>query len=68
MDNNYALGVDIGGTNTAFGLVDRKGNLHFEHSVPTSLGATPEELVAVIHDELKNFSTRFNLVGIGIVA
>jgi glucokinase len=68
MDNNFALGVDIGGTNTAFGLADDKGNLHFEHSVSTTSCHTAEELVDTIYDKINEYSDTFNLLGIGIGA
>ena len=29
-----ALGIDIGGTNTAFGVVDQDGNVMVKNSIP----------------------------------
>ena len=31
----YAMGIDIGGTNTAFGLVDEDGNVIAEGKIST---------------------------------
>ena len=33
-----AIGVDIGGINTAFGLVDEKGGIYAESLLPTRIG------------------------------
>lgn len=62
-----ALGIDIGGTNTAVGVVDVKGNLLHRFSIPTAKSA--EALVAEVKLTyeaigLKNVS----LAGIGIGA
>ncbi len=34
-NNKYSLGIDIGGTNTVFGLVDKKGNVIKKDSILT---------------------------------
>jgi glucokinase len=43
--DSYALGIDIGGTNIAFGLVDKLGNIKFETSVPTKNFETPLDFI-----------------------
>ena len=35
MKKDVALGIDIGGTNTAFGFIDREGNYLTEGNIPT---------------------------------
>ena len=35
MMKKYAMGIDIGGTNTAFGLVDEDGNVVAESKIST---------------------------------
>ena len=45
MLGKYALGIDIGGTNTAYGLVDQIGNVIYETSVSTTNFPHPEDLV-----------------------
>jgi glucokinase len=66
------LGVDIGGTNTAFGYVDRDGNLLAEAVMPTEAHRPAEEFFARLHTEAENlFASKINqlkLVGIGLGA
>ena len=65
-------GIDIGGTNTVFGLVDRDGNIIFEGSVSTGRYPDIDEYVT----ELYSWITKANdesdeetdLIGIGIGA
>lgn len=66
------LGIDIGGTNTVLGVVDREGKCYFEFSIPTNA----EEAADQLFDRLfKKFINEFdakdrNLVikGIGVGA
>ena len=46
----YYLGVDLGGTNIACGVVDRHGTILGRASVKTGLPATGEEIAARIAD------------------
>lgn len=65
----FALGVDIGGTNTAFGLVDDQGNIHYEDSVSTTMASTATGLVHEIYNRIKqNTSWIDEIYGIGIGA
>lgn len=41
----YRIGIDLGGTNTAAGLVDAKGRIVDRESVKTNLPTTPERIV-----------------------
>ena len=68
MVNNLALGVDIGGTNIAFGLVNDSGNLSLEDTISTASCETPEQMVNAIYDRIQQFSEKCNIVGIGIGA
>lgn len=64
----FALGVDIGGTNTVFGLVDANGEIHFEDSVSTNLSSTPTSLVQEIYNRIEqktSFINEINGIGIG---
>lgn len=45
----YNIGIDLGGTNIAVGLVDQDLNLVYQTSRPTSLPKTPERLADDIH-------------------
>ncbi len=67
-----AAGIDIGGTNTAFGLVDRDGNMFAEAVIPTSdypdLDKYIEALYITIEKMLKSVDGEAELVGVGIGA
>jgi len=66
------LGIDIGGTNTKFGLVQKNGKVVAEFSVPTKSKNPAKELVARIEKSIKAFLKdkveKYQLCGIGIGA
>ena len=71
---DVALGIDVGGTNTKFGFVNRDGHLFAETSVSTT--ATPDNdinaFLTYIHDEVETLRQQtdesLNIVGVGIGA
>ncbi|MFT6872068.1 MAG: glucokinase [Roseivirga sp.] len=67
-----AIGIDIGGTFTKFGLVDVEGNVLMEGSIPTYIHETIEPfLVALsqaINKGLDEVTDSFEIIGIGIGA
>ncbi len=63
-----ALGVDIGGTTSTFGLVTKKGELLFEKVVSTKENATPQDLIDLIYNEVKELNMLNAIQGIGIGA
>ena len=67
-----AIGIDIGGTFTKFGLVDVEGNVLMEGSIPTYIHETIEPfLVALsqaINKGLDQVTDPFEIIGIGIGA
>ena len=69
---DVTLGVDIGGTNTKFGLVDRAGKSIGETSIPTNAEEPAENLVARLHEKVEEmrrpFGEKYALRGIGIGA
>ncbi|MCE1189033.1 MAG: ROK family protein [Ignavibacteria bacterium] len=71
MANQVVLGIDIGGTNTAFGLVDRLGNIIVETSIPTNNQQNEvqffERLFPAIEEMLLKHEDS-DLIGIGIGA
>jgi len=64
------IGIDLGGTNIAAGLVTNEGELLFKRSLPTNAHRPAEELIKDIYlliDELRNSTDRpIEAVGIGI--
>tara|TARA_Y100000589_G_scaffold49585_1_gene41299 strand:+ start:18915 stop:19901 length:987 start_codon:yes stop_codon:yes gene_type:complete len=68
MINKLVLGIDIGGTNSVFGLVDQNGKIHFQKTLKTSLYPTPEKLVNEIYNYLNKINGFKKIIGIGIGA
>lgn len=68
----YALGIDIGGTNIVCGLVDKKGNILAENSFKTAGFKKPEDIPDKIYKwylEKKPFFKKGDkIMGIGIGA
>jgi glucokinase len=69
----YAIGVDIGGTKIAIGLVDRTGRVRAEKTLPTNLSIPPSKMVQQIISALKQLVKESGKVdkqiaGIGIGA
>jgi glucokinase len=66
------LGIDIGGTFTKFGLVDRSGKIYFEDQISTREHATIEQFIASFHQHLTinlgQLETSFHIAGIGVGA
>jgi glucokinase len=66
------LGIDIGGTYTKIGLVDRSGAIHFEDEVPTTGYDTIEQYIEAIHqhvtESLNQLEASFHMAGIGVGA
>jgi glucokinase len=64
-------GVDIGGTNTVFGLVDKKGKIIAEESLKTTYYPKIDDFVAALVsgiDKLLSQKKEYKLAGIGIGA
>ncbi len=70
--NEFVLGIDIGGSNTEFAYVDRKGNCLEKECIPTHLhecnNQNPNDLLERIQLKLKQFQTKGKALGIGIGA
>ena len=52
MEKPYVVGMDIGGTNTVFGIVDSRGNVLATDSIKTQSYATIEEYVDAVSSRL----------------
>ncbi|MGI6218627.1 MAG: ROK family protein [Bacteroidaceae bacterium] len=75
MDNTspiYALGIDIGGTNTAYGLVDVHGTVLRRGSIPTTEHPEPADYVRAVSECLRPLieavGGRSHICGLGIGA
>ncbi|HEX7358099.1 MAG TPA: ROK family protein, partial [Ignavibacteriaceae bacterium] len=72
MKTEVALGIDVGGTNTAFGFVDVNGNCIAESSIPTKAHNSAADLFARLHLEIEkifnSISDKCVLKGIGVGA
>ncbi len=67
MKEKYALGIDIGGTNTVVGLVDKAGNILKEFSLKTKQ-FLPNELVEKIALKVNEIAISTQILGICIGA
>lgn len=69
---SVALGIDIGGTNTVFGFVDKEGKCVAESSIPTNASESAERLFERLFPKVdavyQSISKNYYLVGIGIGA
>ena len=74
MTKKYAMGIDIGGTNTAFGLVDEDGNVVAEGKISTDKFKYFDdykpyiETLAAAMKELIVLQPECDLIGIGVGA
>lgn len=69
MDKPYAIGIDVGGTNTVVGIVDKRGQILRKGSLATSKHADVEEyldeLAEVIEELIENTASKDQIKGIG---
>lgn len=70
---SYAIGIDIGGTKTAIGLVDSEGNVKDKLSLPTDQSVSPSEMVDRMASAVRQLADQAglsieSLTGIGIGA
>ena len=62
-------GIDIGGTNTVFGIVTKQGEILYKASVSTTEFDSPENLAAKVAEMISAFINEdLELVGVGIGA
>ena len=66
------LGIDLGGTKTAFGFVNKKGKCYGVKSIPTNSHQPVKDLVKRIYDVYSEWmsedSGKYQVMGIGIGA
>jgi glucokinase len=69
---NVVLGIDVGGTFTKFGFVDKAGTFISEDSIPTNASEPAElffpRLFSKVDETFSSLQEKYNLVGIGIGA
>jgi len=68
---SLTLGIDIGGTNTAYGLVNRRGEIITKGSLPTTGHGTVEDYISALQKELVPVIKKAgleNIAGTGIGA
>jgi glucokinase len=72
MGNKYAIGIDVGGTSTKFGIVDQSGHILCQDRIPSNEHELIEDFIETLYDKtsrLVNHSTGWeNIVGIGMGA
>lgn len=68
----YVIGIDIGGTNTVFGIVDARGQVVASNSIKTLKHAEFKDYVDELHDEIERLieanDAKDKIQGIGIGA
>ncbi len=66
------LGIDIGGTNTAFGLVDEKGKCYLNDQIQTDRHSSVESFLIKLFEafnlQFEQIKDDFELIGIGLGA
>lgn len=69
MDKPYVVGIDVGGTNTVVGIVDKRGQILKGGSIKTAKHVNVEnyldELTALINDLISETTTKDQIKGIG---
>ncbi|MEI2749944.1 MAG: ROK family protein [Ferruginibacter sp.] len=72
MKQKYAIGIDVGGTTTKFGVVDSKGEILEQDRIPSNDHEVVEDFIEDLYSKLspmiKNVGGSANIVGIGMGA
>ena len=68
----YAIGIDVGGTNTKFGVVDPEGNILVQDRILTNSDAPVEQFITALSTKLKPMIEQYggvdSFIGIGMGA
>jgi len=62
--NNYAIGIDVGGTNTKIALLNNKGKILYKRIIPTP--CEKAGLIGSICQEIKSLKNFKKVLGVGI--
>jgi glucokinase len=72
MKKKIAVGIDIGGTNTTFGFIDKDGKCIYESSIPTCAEQKANQLFERLFKEIKEtfveYENEYEIIGTGIGA
>lgn len=72
MKKKVAIGIDIGGTNTAFGFIDKDGKCIYESSIPTHAEQKADQLFERLFIEINKvfvkYENEYEIIGTGIGA
>jgi glucokinase len=71
LSNDHAIGIDIGGTNTKYGIVNHRGQIVFEGSIKTDKYEDVHEFIDALYNKLQPEIVRMkdlNFIGIGVGA
>lgn len=72
MEKPYAIGIDIGGTNTIFGVVDKRGHIINQGSIKTGAYKEINEYISNLSDSVQEIIDQVggsgNIKGIGVGA
>src|SRR3954453_4734241 len=70
--NNLAIGIDIGGTNTEYGVVNHRGEILTKGKIRTDTYKYVEPYINELYDNLMPIIEKFqldsNIIGIGVGA
>ena len=61
--DSYVIGVDIGGTGTKYGIVDKDGNVLHSSSMPTNTHAQVTSFIDELHERLSEIIEKVGGVG-----
>ena len=53
MKQEYAIGIDIGGTNTVFGIVDHRGDTLYRGAISSRKHTKVEDYIEELHEALQ---------------
>lgn len=67
----YAVGIDVGGTNTKFGIVDAEGKILVQDRIKTGDSENAEDFIDALYEKLNPMIEKYgkkNIIGIGMGA